>query len=245
MAAPLLARPATRRTQGLINVLFGLGILPLAACATPTSTASPSAFRKEKLTTGDDPHLPESIGSSRCDSTLVGTYRLCLARDGRVQSVDVLAGIPDADDSIVATLRGWRYRPLPLPLCFEQNLAFRVECRGRGRPAVESDAATAVVDVQESWFVAQKLSQDDEPSPPAELKGRACGERVHGRYRLCIGGSGLVRSVTALDPSFDASGQIAATLKSWRFRPQPTALCVEKTIEFVAPCVSASDARGS
>ena len=46
----------------------------------------------------------------------------------------MLAGIPDADDSIVATLRGWRYRPLPLPLCFEQNLAFRVECRGQAAP---------------------------------------------------------------------------------------------------------------
>ena len=41
--------PASYATNaGLINVLFGLGILPFAACATPTSTASPSAFRKEK-----------------------------------------------------------------------------------------------------------------------------------------------------------------------------------------------------
>lgn len=225
-----------------------LGVAPLVACAAPTATSGPVGWQKVKLSTGDDPHLPATIGGSRCDSTLVGTYRLCLARDGGVQSVDVVAGIPEADDSIVATLRGWRYRPLPLPLCFEQNLAFRVECRGTpsSSPAgaapqtsageVASRTTAPLMDVGEAWFVEQKMSRDDDPPAPPELQQAACGERLRGRYRLCINPTGSVSSVTPLAVPFDASGQIAAALKSWRFRPQSAALCVEKQLEFVAAC---------
>lgn len=243
MATTVLGRYVPRP---LIFALCCMGGLPILGCATPAATSGPPGWKKEKLSTGDDPHLPGTIGGSRCDTTLVGTYRLCLGRDGGVQSVDVVAGIPEADDSIVSTLRGWRYRPLPLPLCFEQNLAFRVECRGvptPGRAAPESQdpgdglaSGAPVVDVQESWFAEQKLSSGDDPQAPAELRQRSCGERLRGRYRLCISQSGDVRSVTPLDVTFDASGQIAAALKSWRFRPQPAALCVEKQLEFVAAC---------
>lgn len=241
-----------RFTQRRLPTLCSLAWLPLAACATPQVASAPVSWKKEKLSTGDDPHLPPTIGGSRCDSTLVGTYRLCLGRDGGVQSVDVVAGIPEADDSILSTLRGWRYRPLPLPLCFEQNLAFRVECRGGGRPTTvggeaERGEATvaspgsaasgaAIVEVQDSWFAEQKISQGDEPRAPAELGQLSCGERLRGRYRLCISPSGAVQSVVPLQVAFDAAGQIAAALKSWRFRPQPAALCVEKQLEFVAAC---------
>lgn len=229
-----------------------LTVTLLAGCAAPMATSDSVAWKKEKLSTGDDPHLPLTIGGSRCDSTLVGTYRLCLARDGGVQSVEVVAGIPEADESIVATLRGWRYRPLPLPLCFQQNLAFRVECRGSGRPATAGAGTSGTqpelasvaspgpglptVDVQESWFAEHKISQGDDPRAPPELQQLSCGEQLRGRYRLCINQTGTVQSVTPLHVAFDASGQIAAALKSWRFRPQPTAVCVEKQIEFVAAC---------
>ena len=67
---------------------------------------------------------------------------------------------------------------------------------------------------------------------------------MHGRYRLCIGGSGLVRSVTALDPSFDTSGRIAATLRL--ALPPPADSAVRRKDHRVRrPCVSASDARAT
>ena len=121
------------RTLG--DLLFRVFTLTAASCATagPPSTASP-VFAKQKLSTGDDPHLPRDYQGTSCGESVSGAYRLCLAPQGTIRSVEVVQSIPDADPTITDTLKRWRYKPPGLPFCFVQNLQFQIECRKQPSP---------------------------------------------------------------------------------------------------------------
>jgi len=106
------------------------------ACATSGPKEPPAPFKKEKISQNDEPHLPDAVLAPRCGATLSGAYKLCITREGSISSVEVVQGIPDGDASIVPALKQWRYKPLPIPLCFIQNLEFRIDCQ-KLRPADE------------------------------------------------------------------------------------------------------------
>lgn len=115
-------------TQG--HLFFGVFTLATVSCVTvrPPSTASPS-FSKEKISTDDDPHLPQSYQGTTCGESVSGAYRLCLSPEGAIRSVEAVQSIPDADMIIMDTLKRWRYKPPRIPFCFVQNLQFQIECR--------------------------------------------------------------------------------------------------------------------
>jgi hypothetical protein len=76
---------------------------------------------------GAQPHLPDFVRSAHRglgDTPFVA--RLCVDQAGAVSRVDVLQGIAGADETIVQTLRGWRYKPQPIPVCFVTRLIFEV-----------------------------------------------------------------------------------------------------------------------
>jgi outer membrane biosynthesis protein TonB len=77
---------------------------------------------------GAMPHLPASIVAQRRglgDTTF--TAKICVDQSGAVSSVSVLSGIPGADAAIVATLRDWRYKSQPIPVCFVSQFVFAVQ----------------------------------------------------------------------------------------------------------------------
>jgi protein TonB len=84
-------------------------------------------IKKDKISSGDDPHLPDVVKAQRRGSTVTGSYKVCIAQSGSISSVDVVQSIPGADESIVSTLRGWRYKPQTIPICFIQFLEFQIE----------------------------------------------------------------------------------------------------------------------
>ncbi len=53
---------------------------------------------------------------------------MCVGSDGAVDRAQtrILAGVPGADDAVLETMRRWRYRPQPIPLCAPVNLEIRV-----------------------------------------------------------------------------------------------------------------------
>jgi periplasmic protein TonB len=72
-----------------------------------------------------EPHLPDAVKLQRKgtgDSVFVA--KLCVAQDGSMMRVDVMQGIPGADESITSTIRQWRYKPQPIPVCFIANFVF-------------------------------------------------------------------------------------------------------------------------
>jgi hypothetical protein len=99
----------------------------VAAPAPKPHNIAPHALDAQRLS-GAMPHLPASVIGARRglgDSTF--TARLCVDTAGAVSSVTVLAGIPGADGDIVSTLRGWRYKPQPIPVCFITQFTYEIQ----------------------------------------------------------------------------------------------------------------------
>jgi hypothetical protein len=99
----------------------------VAAPAPRPRNVAPHALDAQRLA-GALPHLPAAvIGARRGLGDTTFTARLCVDQSGAISSVTVLSGIPGADADIVATLRGWRYRPQPIPVCFVTQLVYDVQ----------------------------------------------------------------------------------------------------------------------
>lgn len=83
-------------------------------------------IKKQQLS-GAEPHLPQIIKQQRRGQTVIGTYLICIAKDGHVSDVTTLQGIPGADEEIGQTLRTWLYKEQAIPVCFAQHFEFIVE----------------------------------------------------------------------------------------------------------------------
>jgi protein TonB len=84
-------------------------------------------IKKDKISSGDDPHLPDVVKAQRRGSVVSGSYKVCIGQTGSISSVDVMQGIPGADDTIISTVRQWRYKPQAIPICFIQYFEFHIE----------------------------------------------------------------------------------------------------------------------
>jgi len=99
----------------------------------PAATLSPTLAEDElKLLRSqgirvDDQHLPDKSQARSRGKTVIGSYKVCVATDGSIKSVDVVRSIPGDDASVVATLLKWRYKPQPSPSCFLQFFEFEVQ----------------------------------------------------------------------------------------------------------------------
>lgn len=81
---------------------------------------------RDKISVGDDPHLSAEVKTLHPCENLTGSYKVCVAPDGKISSVTVAQGIPGADEQIMTSLKSWVYRPQPIPLCFIQFLEFQI-----------------------------------------------------------------------------------------------------------------------
>jgi len=238
--------------------LFGALVVPFTFAASCASTSPPGApapiFKKEKISTGDEPHLPSAYLTSGCGSSVNGSYKLCISPQGKINSVDVVQGIPDADADIMATLWRWRYKPQVIPVCFVQNLQFQIDChKSRNAQDPESKAGAdgekgargdAMLDswkgetIPAAYLDGQKIQESDNPAPPAPsfVQNMRCGSGVSGSYRICVGQTGEVSAVDIVMAASADDAPIVDALKRWRFRPQPAPVCVVKQFDFSAPC---------
>ena len=99
----------------------------VGAAAPRPRNLPPHALDAQRIA-GAMPHLPSSvIGARRGLGETTFTARLCVEQSGAVSSVTVLSGIPGADSGIVSTVRGWRYKPQPIPVCFITQFVYDVE----------------------------------------------------------------------------------------------------------------------
>jgi hypothetical protein len=124
---PGVGPPGTDTQPGDAHALPCSGANCVSAPAPKPRNLPPHALDAQRLA-GAMPHLPAAvIGARRGLGESTFTARLCLDTGGAVSSVTVLAGIPGADADIVATLRGWRYKPQPIPVCFVTQFTYEIQ----------------------------------------------------------------------------------------------------------------------
>jgi protein TonB len=75
-----------------------------------------------------DPHLPGIVLIQRKgtgDAIWLG--KVCLDTGGKVSQVTTLQGIPGADNDIIATMRTWKFKPQPFPICTMLRLVYHID----------------------------------------------------------------------------------------------------------------------
>ena len=65
--------------------------------------------------------------AQRKGQTVQGTYKICIEQSGSVKDVSTVSSIPGADESIIATLRSWTFKPQPIPVCTMWVMQFIIE----------------------------------------------------------------------------------------------------------------------
>src|SRR5262249_48793363 len=106
---------------------------PVASQAKKAKNVPPLLFEAELLE-GPMPHPPDSVKSKHANEDVVGMYKVCAGTDGAIQRAQVVVSIPGADGTILDTIRKWRLKPQPLPICAMQRFVFSV------RPPRQLDA---------------------------------------------------------------------------------------------------------
>jgi hypothetical protein len=90
----------------------------------PARTVAGFVLDSQKLA-GEQPHPPEFVLAREAGKKLVGTYKICVNKDGKVYEVTTVASITGADGPIMETLRGWRYKPQTSNVCAAKVLSFQ------------------------------------------------------------------------------------------------------------------------
>ena len=99
-----------------------------APAKTPSSqfkNVSPATLEAAKLS-GNPPRLPDVVKLKRMGWETSGTYKICVGTDGNVASVMTFASVPDADESVMAQLREWKFKPQPVGICSLMRFAWTI-----------------------------------------------------------------------------------------------------------------------
>lgn len=121
--------PIAARSCFLMRWTFTAGAEPGdTRVPAPRPKSSPQAPAPSQAIHQPALHLPDDVKSQLKGKGDVGfTAKMCIDQDGRVFRVEVLEGIPGADEALVHTLLEWRYKPQPSELCFPSHWVFKVK----------------------------------------------------------------------------------------------------------------------
>jgi hypothetical protein len=76
---------------------------------------------------GGTPDLPEYVMHANPGRKLVGTYKYCVNKDGKVYDVTTVGSISGADQSIANTMKNsWHFKPQNGNVCATKVLSYQV-----------------------------------------------------------------------------------------------------------------------
>ncbi len=105
------------------GVVGGTGVAPAAK----PKNVPPHVLDQQKIS-GAMPSLPDIVKIQRKGTgDAVFLAKICIDMGGNVNQVSVMQGIPGADQSILATLRTWKFKPQPVPICSLSKFEFHIE----------------------------------------------------------------------------------------------------------------------
>lgn len=188
---------------------------------------------------GEFPQLPDSIKVQLRCKAANASYKICVGIDGNVNSVEAIQGIPMAGALIMQFLRKWRYKTQAIPLCFVQPFDFGgdvedddcAEIRDMTSPIILSPSVRPRI-VPAVMIKKDKISGDEYPHLPEDVKLANAGSVVTGSYKVCIGKSGNIEDVQTVNGIPGADHSIMTMVRTWRYKPQPIPICFIQFFEF-------------
>jgi hypothetical protein len=161
-------------------------------------------------------------------------YKLCADLNGRVAEVSTLNILGnEVNEPIYEALRGWSLRPRPVGTCWLVSVYFRVdggdeqaaaEAQAFLTPLSKSDGSRQYKNVPPHVLDSARISGD--MPDLIKIQRRRSQDEVSGRYKVCIGTDGHVRSVEVVSTIDKASDEsIQATVGQWIYKPQPIGIC--------------------
>jgi periplasmic protein TonB len=103
------------------------GVVGGTGAPTPKAKNVPPHMLEQQKISGDMPHLPDIVKIQRKGTgEAVAMVKICIDQGGRVNQVSVIQGIPGADAEILNTVRGWKYKAQPIPICSMVKFEFSI-----------------------------------------------------------------------------------------------------------------------
>jgi len=169
-----------------------------------------------KLSTNDDPRLPESVKARHVCSSVTGIYKVCVATTGAVDTVEIITGIDGADADITLALRRWRFKPRTSAVCALQTFEFDIPGQGT--------LCSTPVYMPRQWLAERKLS-GEHPAWPSSPAPSSLLENQTTAYSLCVNKEGIVTTVTPVRGESSRDSLVIKTLQSWRYSSLSFPVC--------------------
>src|SRR3954466_14427980 len=104
------------------GVVGGTGAPPPKAKNVPLAKFDADALFKP------DPHLPDIVKIQRKGTgEAIFMGKVCVDQTGHVNQISVMQGIPGADQAIMSTMRSWKFKPQPFPICTMIRLVYTID----------------------------------------------------------------------------------------------------------------------
>ena len=52
--------------------------------------------------------------------------KVCIDQGGKVNQISIMQGIPGGDNEIMSTMRTWKFKPQPFPICTLIRLVYTI-----------------------------------------------------------------------------------------------------------------------
>lgn len=115
--------PQTVRQPPTAGGPAGDSAAPSTPSHSPAQDVRPQGLHR---LSGNEPRLPAYVLSAFRGERLTATYKVCVSGSGRVDAVTPIHPLPLGDETVVATLRTWRYLPTRARECTTLELPFEI-----------------------------------------------------------------------------------------------------------------------
>lgn len=237
-------RPAATSCPRVRRHLVPLWLCSLTACATVQPGVRGANDESPTLDAphsrgGELPALAEWQRPASEAAPLRVSYRVCVRpSDRRPSSVVRVLGDASADAALVPALQTatWELREPQSgdePRCFLENLEAAAD--GTWKTAAQPYLLAGPERIEQSG--------DATPQLPQDALQRLVGKDVVGLYRMCTApNTGAVTSVAPVVSVPGADSEIAAALRTWKYKATPAESCWIEPLRFTLTA-AASDPR--
>ncbi len=197
----------------------------------------PMIYMKDEFLYREIPRLSDVVKDRFLCSEFTITHKICVDMNGRVTFIEPIVTISDYDSVIVSSLKKWKFKPRPEPVCFVNALNYMVD-NGRDCEKVSIDLSEFQIQGKVSVPVKIERISGGDPHLPEHIKNMFRDSVLSAAYKVCISPKGEVVRVEPQKSIDRRAGQtggdsaIIETVYRWKYKPIPTMSCYLQRFEY-------------